>query len=100
MEDQLTELVNLQREQNQLLKRYLWRLRFSLLSLLLITTATAVGLGFVIHQGRSKVARPTPTTTAAWPTNQPQRIQFILDPEVPSAAPLELPTRYDLIKTD
>jgi hypothetical protein len=98
MDDQLKELVNLQREQNQLLKRYLWRLRFSLLSLLLITTATAVGLGFVIYQDRSKVNPPTPTTMGFWSANQSQGI-LMLTTRNQSDAPLE-PPRYDLIKTD
>jgi hypothetical protein len=96
MEEQLKELVNLQREQNQLFKRYLWRLRFSLLTLLLITTATAVGLGFVIYQDRSKVSPPTPTTIGFRSTIQPQGPRFFLDT---SMGPLESP-RYDLIKTD
>lgn len=63
MDDQLQELINLQREQNQLLKKYLWRLRFSLLGLLLLTTATAIGLGVVVHQ-TPKVVTPvfTPYT--------------------------------------
>lgn len=43
--DLLRDIATLQKEQNELLKRYLWRLRFSLLTLLLITTATAVMLG-------------------------------------------------------
>jgi hypothetical protein len=96
MDEQLKELVNLQREQNQLLKRYLWRLRFSLLSLLLITTATAVGLGFVIYQRRSNVNPPTPTTIGFRPTNQLQAPQYFLD----TSLDLLEPPRYDLIKTD
>ena len=52
MDDQLQQLIELQKEQNQLLNRYLWRFRFSLLSLLLLTTFTAVGLGVVVYQTR------------------------------------------------
>ena len=98
MDEQLKELISLQREQNQLLKRHLWRLRFSLLSLLLITTATAVGLGFVVYLGRSNVNPPTPTTTGFLSTNQSQGI-LMLTTRNESDATLE-PPRYDLIKTD
>ncbi len=62
MDDQLTQLVELQREQNALLKRYLWRLRFSLLGLLLLTTATSIGLGLVIYQTRNAVTPVFPQT--------------------------------------
>jgi hypothetical protein len=58
MDDQLQQLIELQKEQNQLLKKYLWRFRFSLMFLLLVTTATAVGTGFVAYQTRPKVVRP------------------------------------------
>jgi hypothetical protein len=54
MEDQLQQLIELQKEQNRLLQRYLWRLRFSLLSLLLLTTITAIGLGFLFHENRTR----------------------------------------------
>ena len=47
-DDLVRELVDLQREQNALLKKHLWRLRFSLLTLLLLTTASAVCLGIVM----------------------------------------------------
>jgi hypothetical protein len=61
MDDQLLrELIDLQKEENQLLKRYLWRLRFSLLSLLLLTTVTAIGLGILVFKRQPKVI-PTPT---------------------------------------
>jgi hypothetical protein len=55
--DLLRELITLQKEQNTLLKRYLWRLRFSLLTLLLITTATAVTLGIVATRMNSGTRR-------------------------------------------
>jgi hypothetical protein len=58
MDDQLQELIDLQREQNHLLKRYLWRLRFSLLGLLLMTTATAIGLGVMVYQTRPRTPSP------------------------------------------
>jgi hypothetical protein len=69
MDDQLQQLIELQKEQNQLFKRYLWRLRFSLMGLLLLTTATAIGLRFVVYQTRPKVI--TPVFTPAPPTYFP-----------------------------
>jgi hypothetical protein len=63
MDDQLQELINLQKEQNQLLKKYLWRFRFSLLFLMLLTTATAVGLGLLVYQDQRPTATAMPTTT-------------------------------------
>ena len=56
----LKELIGLQREENQLLRRYLWRLRFSLLSLLLLTTAIAISLGFLVVKEQAKVVPPAP----------------------------------------
>ena len=58
--DSQQELVQLMREQNELIKRYLWRLRFSLLGLLLLTTGIAIGLGVVTYQQRSQRNVPTP----------------------------------------
>jgi hypothetical protein len=65
MDDQLQQLIELQKEQNQLLKRYLWRLRFSLLSLLLLTTITAIGLGVFVYREETRVNAPIPTTAGA-----------------------------------
>jgi hypothetical protein len=57
MNDELIrELVDLQREQNALLKKHLWRLRFSLLTLLLLTTASAVCLGILMVKIRNQPA--------------------------------------------
>ena len=64
MDNQLQELIQLQKEQNQLLKRYLWRLRFSLLTILLMMTGVCIGLGFLVYATKSKVAPPTLTLTA------------------------------------
>jgi hypothetical protein len=50
------QIVELLKEQNQLLKRHLWRFRFSLLALLLLTTATAIGLGFLVYKPQSTPA--------------------------------------------
>ena len=67
MDQQLKELIDLQREQNQLLKKNLWRLKFSLLGLFLLTTACALMLGFWSYKFRSggfitPVFVPPPTT--------------------------------------
>lgn len=64
MDNQLQQLIDLQKEQNALLKKYLWRLRFSLLTLLLLTTGTAIGLGALTYSLRSPPAPTAPTATA------------------------------------
>ena len=75
MDDKSTELLGqilaTQKEQTELLRRYLWRFRFSLLSLLLLTTATAVGLGVLAYQNHKQaaVAVPSPAvsgTISTW----------------------------------
>jgi hypothetical protein len=81
MDAQLQQLIELQAEQNQLLKRHLWRLRFSLLTLLLLTTATCCGLGVVIYrqEPQQRVIRvpvavppvPTPAPIAPYATPGP-----------------------------
>jgi len=48
MDSQLQQVIELLAEQNRLLKRYLWRIRFSLLTLLVLTTLVAVGLGLTL----------------------------------------------------
>jgi hypothetical protein len=53
MDDQLQQLIELQRKQNQLLERYLWRVRFSLLALLVLTTFVCCGLGLLIYLSSS-----------------------------------------------
>jgi hypothetical protein len=60
MEAQLQQLIELQTEQNELLKRHLLRLRFSLAALLMLTTACCLALGYVTYQIRS-AGRPIPT---------------------------------------
>lgn len=62
MEAQLQQLIDLQAEQNELLKRHLLRLRFSLAALLVLTTACCLALGYVTYQirgaGSARPARP------------------------------------------
>jgi hypothetical protein len=71
MDDQLQRLIELQTEQNQLLKKYLWRFRFSLLTLLLLTTAICCTLGFVIYKqqaAKRAIIAPAPITVWAGST--------------------------------
>jgi hypothetical protein len=66
------EMVDLQREQNALLQKYLpplWtRIRFSLLALLCLMTFVAAGLGFTVLQIRSLKPSMPPTVTLNAPT--------------------------------
>lgn len=84
MDDQLQQLIELQREQNGLLKHYLWRLRFSLYGLLLMTTALAVALGIVAY--RTQPTTPTPPARAAiqlqFPSNLPSNPGPVGDLEI------------------
>jgi hypothetical protein len=65
--DSAQELVQLMREQNELLKRYLWRLRFSLLGLLLLTTGIAFGLGIVAYKQQSQTIGPSASVVSSAP---------------------------------
>jgi hypothetical protein len=64
MDDQLLrELIAGQKEQTELLRRYLWRFRFSLMTILLLMTCVCVGLGFLVYRQNSAVGGPTRTAT-------------------------------------
>jgi hypothetical protein len=65
MEEHLQRLVELQTEQNQLLRKYLWRIRFSLLTLLLLTTAVCCGLGFLVYKQQTARQIVAPSITPA-----------------------------------
>jgi hypothetical protein len=66
MDAQLQKLIELQTEQNQLLKKHLWRFRFSLSTLLVLTTGICICLGVMIYSLRAVIfLRPAPTAT--WP---------------------------------
>src|SRR5687767_1222740 len=66
MDAQLQELIALQKEQNALLRKNLWRLKFSLLTLLFLTTAICCCLGFIIYvQQDSRPQIPTSATAAS-----------------------------------
>ena len=81
MDDQLQELINLQKEQNQLLRKYLWRFRFSLLFLMLLTTATAIGLGLLVYRNQPKVIQPT-AVTGTWSATPSQGSLRLVTPQV------------------
>jgi hypothetical protein len=68
MDNHAQEMVGLLREQNQLLKKHLWRLRFSLFSLLLLTTLSCITLGYLTY--RTHVSSP-PSLPAAFAQVQP-----------------------------
>jgi hypothetical protein len=75
MDAQLQQLIELQQEQNQLLKRHLWRLRFSLLGLLIMTTILAVVLGIVAYQTRRRtVTLPPPLPNSPAPPFSPSSL--------------------------
>jgi hypothetical protein len=57
MDAQLQQLIELQTKQNQLLEKHLWRFRFSLLTLLVLTTGICICLGVMIY---SKPTAPLP----------------------------------------
>jgi hypothetical protein len=69
------EMIELQREQNALLQKYLpplWtRIRFSLLGLLCLMTFVGAGLGFTVWQIRSLKPSMPPTVTLTTPTTTP-----------------------------
>src|SRR5262245_8895516 len=50
MDDKLDVLIQLQREQNELLRRHLFRLRFSLSALLIVMTLLCVFFGITAYQ--------------------------------------------------
>lgn len=85
MDAQLQQLIELQKEQNQLLKKHLWRLRFSLMGLLLLTTVTALGLGFVAYQTRPKTPPPVTFPTFGPPQQYPAG-DIKIDSTIPSTS--------------
>src|SRR6478752_3895909 len=73
MDAQLQRLIELQTKQNQLLERYLWRIRFSLITLLLLTTAICCCLGFIIYEQQTNpgaVPKVMKTITTAPPNDR------------------------------
>jgi hypothetical protein len=87
MDDQLfRELIAGQKEQTELLRRYLWRFRFSLMTILLLMTCVCVGLGFLVYRQNQAVVGPIPTATF-----QPTLPNSFV-PAMPYPVPQPLPT--------
>jgi hypothetical protein len=65
---QLQRLIELHAEQNQLLRKHLWRIRFSLQALLVLMTLVAGGLGVTFATVRSlnrqmqRMPQPAPSS--------------------------------------
>ena len=73
----LREILSQQTKQTELLQKYLpplWtKLRFSLLSLLLLMTGVAIGLGVLVYEGKRPAASPpSPIRTYQNPISPPQ----------------------------
>src|SRR5215204_1456797 len=65
MDSQIQQLIELQTKQNQLLERYLWRFRFSLMTLLVLTTGICICLGVMIYL---QPTAPRPAPAGPWTT--------------------------------
>src|SRR5690349_17457204 len=76
----LRELVAGQKEQTELLRKHLFRLRFSLLTLLLLMTLTCAGLGYLVYSERPSTAAKTTTLV---PTSPSGLYTFSSDPSRP-----------------
>src|SRR5436305_6047124 len=94
--DNQQRVVELLTEQNELLKKHLVRLKFSLMSLLLMMTATCCGLGFVMwtqyHPRIYPISAPTTYVAPTLYSNvQPAPSNFALPQGavlVPSQQPI------------
>jgi hypothetical protein len=99
MDAQLQQLIELQTEQNQLLKKHLWRFRFSLLTLLVLTTGICICLGVMMYsQKKSVFVAPigpwtTPAGVSVTPSNPSNRMHVapIQTKAINPAAPVESP---------
>ena len=65
MDEQLQQLIELQKKQNALLEKHLWRFRFSLLFLMLMTTGLCFALGFLVYKQQPQRTFPAPTAYTA-----------------------------------
>lgn len=83
-DDLIRELIELQKEENQLLKKYLWRFRFSLLTILLLTTAASICLGVLTYQSRKKAVVPKSLTISSQPWTTSVTGSVVLYPSQPS----------------
>ena len=80
MDNQLQEIIELQKEQNQLLKKHLTRIRFSLWALLVLMTLTGVCLGVGVYLIRPTATALIPPLTA--PAAPAERLG-LANPNVP-----------------
>src|SRR5262245_26554685 len=64
-------IISLLEEQNALLKKHLWRLRFSLLTLLILTTGLSIGLGNLVYQKKRNTFQPTVSSITQNGVTQP-----------------------------
>jgi hypothetical protein len=96
MDPQLQQLIELQTDQNQLLRKYLWRIRFSLLTLLLLTTAVCCGLGFLVYkQQTARQIFPPSITPAPMPVRPAMMGAPVAPPQPqPAGAPLPDPDLF------
>src|SRR6185295_13368178 len=96
MDPQLQQIIELQTEQNQLLRKYLWRIRFSLLTLLILTTAICCGLGVVVYYEHTTPGPVQPSPSPAPPQigapPRPADDLFGLR-NLPNSTPVELKMR-------
>jgi hypothetical protein len=91
--DTQQQVIELLAEQNQLLKKYLWRVRFSLSALLLLTTGVAILLGVVAyrqHTARTSAAFVVPTgfggpVQPALPPNYSPATPYQFTPVIPTS---------------
>src|SRR4051812_47645558 len=73
--DTQKQIIELLAEQNQLLKKYLWRVRFSLSALLLLTTGVAILLGVVAYRQHTARAAATVVMPAGFAGPVPPVLQ-------------------------
>jgi hypothetical protein len=90
----LTQILAVQKEQAELLKKHLpplWRrLRFSLLSLLILMTLSSVGMGILLYRIPRPRAVPGTMPTLLGPQPQPQVLimpeeRLAAEPHAPAA---------------
>ena len=89
MDAQLQQIIELQTKQNQLLEKHLWRFRFSLLTLLVLTTGICICLGVMIY---SRPTSPLPAPAGFWtgiysPATGNAQMQPAIPPLVNGAPP-------------
>jgi hypothetical protein len=89
MDDQLLrELIAAQKEQTELLRKHLGRIKFSLRTLLAVMTLLAVGLGIQAYRSSHSRLLPAPSAVAAYPIySNPGAVQIQYAPTASSTYP-------------